>query len=72
MGVQFFSGNAQFAYIRGIRTSSSTEGILKLGVREGGSETDTMFLKGGSVGIGTTSPQYKLDVAGTTFTSTLS
>ena len=64
VGMEFFSANARFAYIRGIRTSDSSEGILTLGVRSGGSETDTLHLKGGSVGIGTTAPAYTLDVQG--------
>jgi hypothetical protein len=61
-GIEFFSANAEFAYIRGSRPTDTTYGHLTLGIRGAG---DVINIRDeGNVGIGTTNPNRKLDVQG--------
>lgn len=63
-GIEFFSANAEFAYIRGSRPADTTYGHLTLGIR---GAADVINIRDeGNVGIGTVSPSAPLEVASTT------
>ena len=78
LGAMYFYGDdnqpAQHTYAgitvqSSVITNGSEEGLMNFATSISGTFTNVMTIKGGNVGIGDSSPSYKLEVAGTFYAS---